>query len=489
MKSAMTRRELLRYLAIGSAAVGMGACQPKVVKETVVVEKEKLVKETVEVEKVVKEVVEIEKEVTRVIEKVVEKEVAPREKVTLRIHTNQADPWYGVLKHAWENSVAGWRSEHPYIELKFEPVAGWVDKYYPKIFAHVAAGTLGDVVWHSPRHRNHVSWGVEYNIVIDLMPHVQATGFDLSQFFPGVVASSTWEGKYYWMPFISEPSCPVFAYNKDMMDRFGLQEPQNDWDYRQHTEWGVEGTRADVWGYHTGNQSTAPIASTPQFRQFGVKMVSDDGKTALPGDSVEALKTVLQWRHDLIYKHKTMPTPDPTFDVRNMFIAEKVLTFGIWPYLISSLPALLVKDKFRVGFVYTPLDKQGATRRNMLNEHVHAVTRFSKHPEVAFDYLVFHSSKDACILSSLLTGFGAPVGRPDLYEDPRAVKVFPGLTMLEPIMKDIEPDFFVGNWRGEEFDREWNTQCDNLLLDKIGVDEAVDSIKKNCQAVLDMEPA
>ncbi|MBC7235070.1 MAG: extracellular solute-binding protein [Chloroflexi bacterium] len=70
-----SRRMFLRAAALGTSALA-AACAPRVVKETVVVEK--VVKETVqvEVEKVVKEAVEVEKEVTRVVEKVVE--VAPK---------------------------------------------------------------------------------------------------------------------------------------------------------------------------------------------------------------------------------------------------------------------------------------------------------------------------------------------------------------------------------------------------------------------------
>jgi len=480
MKSKMTRRELLKLAGIGSAGAILAACKPKVVEVTKIVEKP--------VEKVVTQVVEKEKVVTKVVEKVVVKTPAPREKVVLRIHTNQGDQWYGWMKEAWERNVGGWRSEHPYIELKFEPVAGWTNEYFPKIFAHVAAGTLGDIVWFPPRHRNHISWGIEYNIVRDLMPMVEATNYDLSQFFPGVVASSSWEGKFFWMPITSEPSCPVIAYNKDLVEEMGLPEPQNDWDYMELTDWAMKATKGDVWGYHVGHMSPHPIACTPQYRQFGAKMVSDDGKTALPGNSPEAVKKVLQWRYDLIYKYKTMPKPDVQFNVADMFVAGKLVSFTIWPVFINRLPKLIVGDKFRVGFFYTPLDKKGSKRRNMLNEHVHGVTTFSKHPEEAFEYLKWHSSLEFCV-QGLLSGKGAPVGRPDLFEDQRALTIFPGLKLLKPIMEEIEPDFFVANFRGEEFDREWQAQTDLLLLDKQGTDETVNNIKANCQAVLDKEPA
>jgi len=486
MKS-LSRRDLLRYAGLGSAGLALAACQPKIIKETVVVEK--VVKETVQVEKVVKEAVEVQKEVTRVVEKVVEKEAAPKPKVELRIHTNQGDQWYGWMNEAWERNVGGWRSDHPEITLKFEPVAGWTADYFPKIFAHVAAGTLGDVVWFPPRHRNNISWGTEYKIVRDLLPLVDATKYNLKELYPGVVEAATWEGKFYWMPITSEPSCPVIAYNKDMAAKFNMPEPSNEWDYLELTDWGVKGTKEGVWGYHVGHMDGSPIAATPQYRQFGATMVSKDGKTALPdAASVEAVKTVWQWRYDLIYKYKTMPEPDPNFDVGAMFVAGKVLSFTIWPVFINRLPATLVGDKFKVGFFYAPLEKKGAKRRNMLNEHVHGVTVASKNPEAAFQYLIWHSSLEFCV-QGLLSGKGAPVGRPDLYEDQRALKIFQGLGMLKPIMAEIEPDFLVGNFRGEEFDTQWNAQKDLVMLKKIAVPEAVDTMKKNTQAVLDKEPA
>ncbi len=482
--STLNRRQLLRNAALGGAGLLLAACQPKVV------EVERIVEQTVVVteEVVVKEAVEVAKEVTRVVEKVVEVEAAERPKVSLLIHTNQGDQWYGWMNEAWERNVGGWRSENPHIDLVFEPVAGWTADYFPKIFTHVAAGTLGDIVWFPPRHRNHISWGIEYDIVTDLMPMVEATGYDLDQFYPGVIEASSWEGKYYWMPITSEPSCPVIAYNADMVDELGIPEPQNDWDYMELTEWGVEATHNSVYGYHVGHMSPHPIACTPQYRQFGATMVDETGTQVLPGDSPEAVKRVLQWRHDLIYQHETMPPPDVEFDVGDMLVAERLVSFTVWPVFINRLPATIVGDKFRVRFFYAPLDSRGAPRRNMLNEHVHGVTTFSNNRQEAFEYLTWHSSLEFCV-QGLLSGKGAPVGRPDLFADPRALRVFPGLDLLEPIMAEIEPDFFVGNFRGEEFDREWTAQTDLVMLDRIGVDEAVEQIVRNCQSVLDMEPA
>ncbi len=78
MKSKISRREFLRTAAVaaaGTTLAGAAACQP----QTVIVEKEKVVKETVEVEKVVKETVVVEKEkvVKQTVEVVKEVQVTP----------------------------------------------------------------------------------------------------------------------------------------------------------------------------------------------------------------------------------------------------------------------------------------------------------------------------------------------------------------------------------------------------------------------------
>ena len=468
MQFSVTRRELLRTLGVGAAGAALAACQPQIVEKEVVV----------------KEVVEVEKEVTRVVE------VAPADKpiVELLIHCPQNvsfGEWFG---DAWDQNVGAFRSENPHIRQKLERTAGWTNEYFPKILAHVAAGTLGDIVWTPARHMSNLGWAIEYGIVRDLTPLVEATNYDLTQFYPGVVAAGSWDGKFYFMPIIDEPVCPVIAYNKTMNEEMGLDEPQLDWDYMQLTDWAVSATTDDMWGYHWGHMSAIPFPAAGQYRQFGAQIMSEDGSTVLPGDSSEAIKTVLGWRHDLIYKHGTMPVPGPEFNVGDMFAAEKLMSLTIWPVWINQLRVTTVGDKFDLGFIYAPLDKQGAKRRSLLNDHTFAVSNASKNAEDSFTWLQWMSSKEFCI-QGMLAGKAPPNGRPDVFQDERAMRLNPGVELLSPIMDEIEADFFLANYRGWEFDREWGAQADLVMLDKIGIDEAVDNIKKNCQAIVDKEPA
>jgi ABC-type glycerol-3-phosphate transport system substrate-binding protein len=72
MSKKMSRRELLRLMGAGAGAAVLAGCQPRVVVETVEVEKivevEKEVEKTVEVEKIVEQTVEVEKIVEKIVE-------------------------------------------------------------------------------------------------------------------------------------------------------------------------------------------------------------------------------------------------------------------------------------------------------------------------------------------------------------------------------------------------------------------------------------
>jgi ABC-type glycerol-3-phosphate transport system substrate-binding protein len=476
--STLSRRELLRGAAVGGAGLLLAACQPKVVEVERIVERTVVVTE----EKIVKEAVEVAKEVTRVVEKAVE--VAPAEKpaVTIRIHTNQGDQWYGWWKKAWDDNVAGWRSEHPNITLEFEPTAN-LDAHYAAVMTHVAAGTLGDIVHARGVHRHHMSWGSEYNIVRDLMPLVEQTGHDLDQYYPGVIAQSTYEGKLYYMPHTSEPTCPVVAYNRDHVEAMGQDEPNNDWTFEDLVEWGTALSTPDVWGYHVASAHGRSVSTAAEYRQWGVKMVSDDGKTALPEDKdVENLAACLDYRNKLIYEYKTMPPPEAEFPINDMMVAGRLASCTFWPVMLGRLP-VLVGDRFRIGWVLTPLDAPGSARRSRLHEHVHGLTVSSKNPEEAFETLVFHSSLEFTV-QGMLAGMSATVGRPDFFHDPRSLRINPQLAIISPVMDNIEPDFTCANFRGPEFEREWGANYDLVMLNRLSPREGAETIKRDCQDVL-----
>lgn len=118
----ITRRGLLGAMG-GGAALALSACAPRVVKETVVVE----------VEKVVKESVEVEKEVTRVVEKVGE----PPEL------TGTVKMW------AWDEFIAeymtrGFMAKYPGAKAEHEIIHNYAETFLASL---VAGAGLPDAAW------------------------------------------------------------------------------------------------------------------------------------------------------------------------------------------------------------------------------------------------------------------------------------------------------------------------------------------------------
>lgn len=141
-QSHLSRRTFLRLSALGASAL-VAACAPKIIRETVIVEKavEKVVKETVfvekEVEKIVKEVVKetvvVEKEVEKVVEIAVTPEPEPELEGTIVINMGGSDT------QTWENLALAYEAMHPGVDVRVELKPG--EGYQEWIQAQFAAGT------------------------------------------------------------------------------------------------------------------------------------------------------------------------------------------------------------------------------------------------------------------------------------------------------------------------------------------------------------
>jgi ABC-type glycerol-3-phosphate transport system substrate-binding protein len=124
----------------------------------------------------------------------------------------------------------------------------------------------------------------------------------------------------------------------------------------------------------------------------------------------------------------------------------------------------------------------------MLNEHVFGITTASEHPDAAFKFLTWIAGKEMNV-QGLIQGQKGPIARADVWADDRVYESIPTYAKLRPIMENIEPDFLVANFRGEEFDLAFLQVHDALELGEVEPQAAATQIQELCQAVLDKEPA
>src|SRR5262249_12558141 len=158
------------------------------------------------------------------------------------------------------------------------------------------------------------------------------------------------------------------------------------------------------------------------------------------------------------------------------FGGQKLLAYDVWPFFIEILPDTY-QGKFDVDFVLTPTVKKGDKRRSGLNEHVFGVTTASKAPDDAFKVVSWFGSKELNV-QGVLQGQKGPIARTDFWADPRVGAKYPTYNKLKTIMDSIEPDFLVGNWRGEEFDDAYTQVFDALELNNTTPDAAATQIQQ-----------
>lgn len=409
-------------------------------------------------------------------------------KVEIRAHMVKKEDVSDWIQTGLDTNIDGFKDKNPNLTIKLETIPGWTAEYIPKILSFAAAGTLGDLVWFPPRHRSHIAWGTQYNVVTDIKPLADAAGYDMkANFFQGALDVNTFEGKQYWLSYISEPIVPIIAYNKTKLKEMGVAEPTDDWTFDELAAWAQKTTKDGIFGYHAGDRSFLAFSGAPFLRQWGVEQVDAEGKKMIVLDKQEEFVKALQYDFDLTNTLKVSPSPSAgAINDPELFGGQKLMAADIWPFRIQIYPATF-KD-FEIGFVLTPVGNKGDKRRSMLNEHVFGITTSSKATADAFKFLTFICGKEMNV-QALVQGHKGPIARADVWADERIYKEQPTYSKLRPIMESIESDFTVANFRGEEYDNTFQAVYDAMILGKMKPEEAANEIQKQCQAVLDKEPA
>ena len=412
---------------------------------------------------------------------------AGAEKTQVRAHMVQKQDVSDWIQAGLDQDIDGFASGNPDIELVLETIPGWTAEYIPKILSFAASGTLGDLVWYPPRHRSHIAWGTSYNVVTDLRPLAEGAGYDIDEnFLAGAVDVNSHGGATYWMSFISEPIVPIIAYNKTKIAEMGLSELTDEMTFQELADWAVEATTEDTFGYYRADRGGV-FSGGPYLRQHGVEPTSEDGTTATFLDNREGFVQALQYDYDLINTLKVSPSPAAgAVNAPELFGGQKVLAVDIWPFRIQIYPATFTD--FEVGFALTPKVNADDERRSMLNEHVFGITTASEATDAAFKALTWFCGKEMNV-QALVQGQKGPIARADVWADERVYEAAPTYAKLRPIMENIEPDYNVGNFRGEEFDAAYQQVSDAVDLGDTQPEEAADQIQELCQAVLDKEPA
>jgi multiple sugar transport system substrate-binding protein len=195
----ITRRRLLAMTGAASMGLVAAACAPKIVVQTVVVEKEKIVekeKAVVQTVVVTQEKV-VEKQVEKIVEKTVVVKVAPKVSGTLQVI--QKKDFFPSMNDWFRNEVIAFCKEQGWpVDVTYEAGYTGGTPFVEKLSAAASAGTPADVLMHTDGLVQ-----LKQNMVIDpvddLVEEVSAQWGDPSarQKFDFVIDGRWWAVPYF----------------------------------------------------------------------------------------------------------------------------------------------------------------------------------------------------------------------------------------------------------------------------------------------------
>jgi len=398
----LTRRQLLRVTAGATVAALIAGCQPKViekiVKETVVVETEKLV----EKEKVVQQTV--------VVEKI-------QDVVLLRMHSRLGD----AQRTVYNGGIERMQAAHPEVKVNVEEFPEGSATYGPKIAALVAGGAVGDITWNAIGSGSfQFLAGNKALAALDDMIASDTSGFALEDYYPHTIKGfrmgpgGEGTGELMGLPTLAHGCYCLLYFNRDMIEQEGLQPPTDDWTRDQLVDLSKKLTKEGRFGFlpTTGDYSALRSQTLP----FGGEIISADGAKSLLED--EGVKQGLRWVYDCFFTHKISPTAQQIAgNTDQMFLAGKLASWqsGGWG-LVNCRN--VIKDAFKWDMVVMPKGPAG-NEGGHLNVDSFAVTSLSKNKPLAYELCKFLTDKEAGV------GYGSLMGlasRFDTFQDPRITK-------------------------------------------------------------------
>ncbi|MGC9360546.1 MAG: extracellular solute-binding protein, partial [Anaerolineae bacterium] len=330
----VSRRELLRLLGLGSAAAVVAACQPEVVVETV----EKVVKETV----------------------IVEKEVEAEEisySGELRVFVAKGAP----VEPAHELLAASFTGRFPEAAVEFEYIVGDLAE---QVYTRAAAGTLPDVLHTANLF---VTPFAKNGVTVDLRPWTEADpDVDLEDVYPIMLTECTFDEEVHMLP----PSLDVVAmyYNKTLLADAGAEMPTSDWTWDDfitqmklvtEMEKDAQGT-PQYWGLSNGTWSW--IATVlPWVVGYGGSVLSEDASrsTWSSEESLAGLQAYADlWLEHNIAQPLGLDVGGDAFALGRAAVWTHIQ--GVRPYLSDA-----IGDKFDYDVEVVPLMPDGKHRTGM----------------------------------------------------------------------------------------------------------------------------
>jgi len=272
-------------------------------------------------------------------------------------------------------------------------------------------------------------WLAEFadkGFLVDIGEMLKKKGIKVEElgFIPTCLEVCKYKGRLYALPYVG--NVQLFAYRKDLFEKYGLPEPKTWEDVLRAAKIIME--KEGIYGYVIRGKKGNPVVTNflPIFWAYGAKILDERGKPAVYSpEAVKALKVFIELK-------KYCPPGTENFgsaEVRAYLLGGKVAIVGeVWP---AWVPDLENPEKSKVVGKVKIIPPPGA--RPMIGAWLLGIPVTSKNKDLALEFILFTLSKE--MQKKIALEAGVPPTIADLYKDPDLVKKYPWYPVqLEALM-------------------------------------------------------
>ena len=322
---------------------------------------------------------------------------------------------------------------------------------------------------------------------IDLTPFLSPE--EISAHFPQVIKNNTIDGKLVSVP--TSVDVGLLYYREDLLKKYGFSHAPQTWEELVEMAQAIQaGERAagdsDFWGYLWQGKDESLTVNVLEwiFSYGGGTIIESDGRVSVNNPrAIEALNFARGWLGTI------SPAGTITYaeeECRNIFQDGHAAFMRNWPYVyaLADKPDCRISGKFSV----TVLPKGGAsgTHAGALGGWSLMVSKYSRHPEVAADFVRYFTS--AQVEKEVALELCGMPSRPDLYQDKDILNKFPWFAKLPEIFDQAVPR--PSSVLGANYNRLAHlvaNQADTFLRHGESAEEAVKRIEAGAKKLLEMK--
>lgn len=362
----------------------------------------------------------------------------------------------------WPIRIPQFMQAYPHVKVETE--------LYPsdivnKIFALVAAGSMGDV------GHTHFSAAQPQRLALqkavkELDAFIGKDKVDLKQWYPAAVDAGRIDNKLYALPFKGKMGTIGFFYNQTLFEQAGLKIPDANSTITDISEAAAKLTKPD--GSQIGIAGVLPKSASQMIstiRRWNAELLSKDWMKATL-DTQQA-RDAFSWYYDAFHRRKFMDPALPVQDTFNEGKAAMMMTVDISQEK-SKTTAAGQAQGFKWGAMLSPKGPTGRRGGYWVPDGIQ-IFNTTAAPDASWLLMKWLSNKETGLALAMQKSPGVsntPGARPDVYADPQFLnhEIFP--RYLQELERDAnlmnEPFQVPGNFKIDEFNTALGAQVDKI---------------------------